>query len=96
MNPSLKDCAAWFKCSEDTIENRSKEYGYLSFSDLRQQNMVHTRNKLVKKALAMAESGNVPMLIFALKNLCGWSDKLESTVDQKTIQINIDKTDSEL
>lgn len=82
MNPTLKDAAAFFKCSEDTIERRCKEFGYNDFADARQQNMVHTRLKLIRKALSMADSGNTAMMIFALKNLCGWSDKLEHKQDE--------------
>ena len=78
MNPTLKDAAAFFKCSEDTIERRCKDFGYESFADARQQNMVHTRLKLIRKAISMADAGNVPMLIFSLKNLCGWVDKMEN------------------
>lgn len=81
MNPTLKDTAAFFKVSEDTIERRCKEFGYLDFADARQQNMVHTRLKLIRKALSMADSGNTAMMIFALKNLCGWSDKFETKHD---------------
>ena len=101
MHPSLKDAAAFFKCSEDTIENRCKEFGYTGFSDCREQNMVHTRLKIVQKAISMAEAGNVPMLIFSLKNLCGWVDKFENKHDitddmKKGIQLLISKDESEL
>ena len=81
MNPTLKDTASFFKCSEDTIERRCKEFGYIDFADARQQNMVHTRLKVIRKALSMVEAGNTAMVIFALKNLCGWSDKLEHKQD---------------
>lgn len=84
MNPTLKDAAAFFKCSEDTIESRCKEFGYEGFSDARQQNMVHTRLKLIRSALQMAEKGNPALMIFCLKNLCGWTDKVENKVDLTT------------
>jgi len=80
LNPTLKDVAAFFQCSEDTVERRCAEYGYKDFADARQQNMVHTRLGVIRKAVEMANNGNVPMLIFTLKNLCGWADKQESTV----------------
>lgn len=95
LNPTLKDCAAFFKCSEDTIENRSKEFGYDSFSDLRNKNMVHTRLSLVRGAVKKAENGDNTMLIFCLKNLCGWADKQEVNQNQ-TISIDIDKEDAGL
>jgi hypothetical protein len=96
LNPTLKDAAAFFKCSEDTIERRAKDFGYQGFADARAENMVHTRLDLIRKAVSMGKSGNVPMLIFSLKNLCGWKDKQDVEVSSGTIQINIDKQDSEL
>lgn len=81
LKPTKADVAAFFKCSEDTIENRVKELGYANFSAFRDQNMVHTRFALVRKAIQKAESGDNTMLIFALKNLCGWADKIEQKID---------------
>lgn len=97
MNPTLADTAAFFKVSEDTIERRCKEWGYKGFADARQQNMVHTRLRLIRKAVNMAEAGNTAMMIFALKNLCGWTDKQEvSGAEGGAIQINIEKQDESL
>lgn len=96
MNPTLKDAAAFFKCSEDTIENRAKEFGYVDFSDCRQQNMVHTRLKLIRNALAMAEKGNPALMIFCLKNLCGWADKTETNVTSSELKIVISKEENDL
>ena len=77
LNPTIEDCAAFFKVSEDTITRRCHEWGYGGFADARQQNMVHTRMALIRKAVHMGENGNVPMLIFSLKNICGWTDRQE-------------------
>jgi len=92
MNPTLKDVSAFFKLSEDTIHRRCLEWGYTGFADARQQSMVHTRLNLIRRALKQAESGNTTMLIFCLKNLCGWADKQE-TIQTGEIKINIDKED---
>lgn len=75
LKPTLKDTAAFFECSEVTIENTIRKHFNLTFFDFRDQNAVHTRLDLQRKAIEMARSGNVPMLIFSLKNQCGWSDK---------------------
>lgn len=91
MNPTLKDCAAFFKCSEDTIERRSKEFGYLDFADLRNKSMVHTRLNLIRTAIKQAENGNSTMLIFSLKNLCGWADKQEVETKVEAFNINFTK-----
>ena len=80
LNPTLKDCAAYFRCSQDTIERRSKEFGYETFAYLRDKNMVHTRLSLIRTAVKQAENGNTAMLIFSLKNLCKWADKNEDTI----------------
>jgi len=88
LNPTLKDAAAFFKCSEDTIENRAKEFGYKDFSDCRQQNMVHTRLTLIRNALKMAEKGNPALMIFCLKNLCKWTDKPQEEVELDVLVID--------
>lgn len=73
--PTLADCAAFFKCSEDTVERRIKEAFGITFADFRDQNMAYTRASLAQKAIQKAEGGDNTMLIFCLKNLCGWRDK---------------------
>lgn len=87
LNPTLKDCAAFLEVSEDSIEKYCKSLG-LSFSEFRSQNMVQTRFSLIRKALHMAENGNPALMIFCLKNLCGWLDRNEtSLVGNSPIQI---------
>jgi hypothetical protein len=92
FKPTAADCAAFFKCSVDTIERRIKEYTItpeipegLSFAEFRDQNMVRTRMNLVQTALKKADKGDNVMLIFCLKNLCGWRDK---QVDESDVVIN--------
>lgn len=75
LKPTLKDVAAFFNCSEDTIDRKCKELGAKTFADFRDQNMVHTRFSLIRTAIRKAENGDNTMLIFCLKNLCGWADK---------------------
>jgi hypothetical protein len=81
LKPTLKDTAAFFECSEDTIENRIRQHFNVTFSEFRDKNMVHTRLSLIRKAMAMAENGNVAMLIFCLKNMCEWKDKFDQEVN---------------
>ena len=96
FKPTLEDCAAFFRCSPDTIERRIKDYTMtdekpdgLSFAEFRDQNMVHTRFNLVRKALSKADAGDNVMLIFCLKNLCGWKDKQPDENDQININITL-------
>jgi len=84
LKPTLVDCAAFFKVNPSTIEKQIKRHTKLTFSEFREQNMVVTRNALIRKALDMAKNGHPAMLIFCLKNLCGWTDKHE-------VQSNPDK-----
>lgn len=75
LKPTLADAAAFFECSERTIERFIKDEFELTFVDFREQNMVHTRLSIVRKAIEKAEKGDNVMLIFCLKNLCGWKDR---------------------
>ena len=75
MKPTLKDTAAYFECSEDVIERYIKAHWGVRFAEFRDQNMVHTRHDLVRMAIKKAMRGDNVMLIFCLKNLCGWRDK---------------------
>jgi AraC-like DNA-binding protein len=84
LKPKKEDCAAFFKCSEDTIDRRIKEATGLTFTEFRDQALVHTKFSLMQKAIQEARSGNNVMLIFCLKNMCGWTDKQPGEED-KTI-----------
>lgn len=89
LHPTIKDCASFFECSEDTIENVIKrDYG-VNFSVFREQNMVHTRFALIRKAIQKATAGDNVMLIFVLKNLCQWKDRYDHSPDQNTQVIPI-------
>lgn len=82
LKPSLEDTAAFFECSGRTIERYIKAKFNLTFFEFRDQRMVHTRLNIVRKAIEKAEKGDNVMLIFCLKNLCGWTDKQPSEVPQ--------------
>ncbi len=91
LKPTLVDCSAFFGVSEDTIERLIKKNDKCTYAEFRNKNMVHTRNTLVRKAIDMATKGNVPMLIFCLKNLCNWVDKKEITNEEgKAFKLSYD------
>ena len=75
LKPTLADVAAFFECSEDTVERVIKREFQKRFAEFRDENLVHTRFMLIRTAIQQAKSGNTAMLIFCLKNLCGWVDK---------------------
>lgn len=95
LKPTLKDTAAFFECSEDTIERKCQKLAGVSFAEFRDQNMVHTRFSLVRKAITKAESGDNVMLIFCLKNLCDWRDKQPGETDVVINNVS-SKSDEEL
>jgi len=77
FKPTLKVCADVIGTSTDTIEKRIKEEHGCTFSEYRDKKMGKVKIKLQQKAIEMALSGNATMMIFSLKNLCGWADKIE-------------------
>ena len=90
QKPTLLDTAAFFDCSDRTIERFIREEYGVSFVEFRQQKMVHTRHALIRKAIEKAMGGDNTMLIFCLKNLCGWADKQEVAVENEgAIKINM-------
>jgi hypothetical protein len=91
LKPTLEDTAAFFEVHPSTIERFIKSEFGLRFAEFRDQNMVHTRFNLIRKAIQKAEGGDNVMLIFCLKNLCQWKDRYQDE-EQKTtnIQVNND------
>jgi AraC-like DNA-binding protein len=82
LKPTLADTAAFFECAERTIERHIRDTFDLTFVEFREQNMVHTRLSIVRKAIEKAERGDNVMLIFCLKNLCGWRDRSEMELSE--------------
>ena len=52
----------------------------MTFEEYKDSKMDRTRLKLQQKAIIMANNGNATMMIFCLKNLCKWSDKIEDKI----------------
>lgn len=92
MKPTLEDTAAFFKCSPDTIERHIKNSTGLSFAEFRQQKAVTTRFDLIRTAIQKALNGDNVMLIFCLKNLCGWQDKRENVIEAAAIKLAYNPT----
>lgn len=89
-------CADYLGVSEDTIDRRLKEDHGKTFTEYHELKIARTGLKLQQKAIEAALAGNTTLMIFALKNICKWSDNQDNVVDISKIQINIDKGDSEL
>jgi len=84
-----KFCADYLEVSEDTIERRLREDHDMTFKEYHALKIGRTAIKLQQQAIDMAFKGNTTLMIFALKNLAGWSDKIENTVDTKENLINM-------
>lgn len=86
----------YIRISEDTLERRIKDRWKMTFSEYHDMKMARTGLKLQQKAIEMALKGDKTMLIFALKNMAKWSDKIEEKVTLENIHINIDNDDAKL
>jgi len=90
FKPRMVDAAAFFEVHPSTLEKYIKKIWGITYSEFRDQNMVSIRFKLNQAAIDKALGGDTAMLIFCLKNYCGWSDKGLDEVDNKqNITINL-------
>lgn len=96
LKPTLEDTAAFFECSTKSIQRHIRDEYDLDFVQFREQNMVHTRLSLIRKAIEKAEKGDNVMLIFCLKNVCGWKDKWDNDPAQPAIVQQLNITDEQL
>lgn len=81
LSPTLEDTAAFFECSVETIETFVKKHWGLKFPEFREQNAVETRLTLRRTAIQKASKGDNTMLIWCMKNLCGWKDRHDVTTN---------------
>ncbi len=77
MKPTLEDASELIGVGKRTIERYCKEVHGVSFGEFRQQNMAWTRHMIFREIIEQCKKGNPAMLIWASKNLLGWSDKQE-------------------
>lgn len=77
---TLSMCADILECHENSIKNHIKKRYGLTFTQYAEKKLAKTKIKLISKAIEMGTNGHATMLIFSLKNICGWSDKIENTV----------------
>lgn len=83
IQATAEECAGWFDCSIDTLENKIYEkYGY-NFSEYKNQKGAKGKISLRRKQFQVALSGNVPMMIFLGKNQLNQSDKLDQNTTAK-------------
>lgn len=67
------------RISTTTLETRIREKYGMTWGEYQNAKTTNIKAQLIKKAISMALSGDRTMLIFTLKNMVGWSDKVEET-----------------
>lgn len=95
MKPTLADTAAFFKCSPKTIQRFCEDTFKCTFTEKRDKEMVHTRHDLIRMAIARAEKSDM-LLIFCLKNLCGWMSEPKQAPDNPDGQAPVMITNEQL
>ena len=74
---TLCEIAAWFKCSEDTIERAVKRHYKQDFAEVYKQKQGIGKTSLRRKMFEIALNGNTTMLIWLSKQYLGFKDKQE-------------------
>ncbi len=82
MQATLDEIAAWFNCSEDTIERRVSEEKGMRFAEYKAQKAARGRISLRRAQMQKALDGNVVMQIWLGKQYLGQKDKQEISGDE--------------
>lgn len=87
---SLPVCEEILGVHQNTIKNHIKARFGITFTEYSDKKLSVTKIRLIQKAIKMAENGNATMMIFCLKNICHWQDKIENVnIDTTPIKIEI-------
>jgi len=88
---SLREIAAWFECSEDTIERRCESEKNMSFADYANEKRALGKVTLKRRQYEVAMEGNIPMLIWLGKNWLEQYDKQDIEIKETiTIQTKLE------
>ena len=91
---TLLEFAAYFNCSDDTIERRVKEKHSVTFAEYYDQKRGSGKISLRRKQFQTAMSGNPTMLVWLGKQWLGQKDKQEISGDDKApllLRYNLDE-----
>jgi methylphosphotriester-DNA--protein-cysteine methyltransferase len=80
--PTLAECADYLGCSGLYIEQKIRKEHDMTFSEYRALKMGRVKISLIMEAIQRAKAGNITILIFCLKNIAGWSDKVENKIEE--------------
>jgi hypothetical protein len=78
LRATKRQCAYLLGVSEKTIDRRVNQEKDMTFTEYAEAKFTGIKLKLVQKIVSKALDGDNTCLIFSLKNLCGWADKVES------------------
>ena len=78
---NLTMCSEILETPASTIQNHIRLRYDMTFTEYAEKKLTKMKIKLTQKALDMATHGNVVMMIFCLKNLCGWADRIDQQID---------------
>jgi hypothetical protein len=78
---TLPEMAAWFQCSEDTIERAVKRQYGENFAEIYRQKQGLGKVSLRRKMFETAMNGSVTMMIWLSKNMLGYTDKVEQKTE---------------
>jgi hypothetical protein len=85
---SQEYCAEKLGISADTLAQRIREKYDMSFPEYKHKRQETLRINIIKKQYQVAMSGNVSMLIWLGKNMCGQSDKNTVTGGEEPIKLS--------
>ena len=86
---SQREIAAWFNCSEDTIDRAVTREKKMGFAEYFEQKRSPGKIAIRRKQYEVAMNGSVPMLIWLGKQWLGQSEKVEQVESLDTsIQLN--------
>jgi hypothetical protein len=93
---TIKEIAAWFECSVDTIERKVTEEFDMKFADYYAEKKEKGLISLRRLQYQSAEKGTPAILIWLGKQYLGQKDKSETEITGVPIQIKIDNDDTKL
>ena len=79
---SLNVCAQTLGMSHDSLEKQIKKEHGCTFGEYKSRQLDFTILKLKEKMISKAANGDNTCLIFSLKNLARWSDRVEHGFDE--------------
>lgn len=87
---TLEEIAAYFRCSEDSVERACKRDQKKSFADYSRLKRGFGKISLRRKMFQTAIDGNIPLLIWLSKQHLGMTERTETkdTTPNKTITLN--------